>query len=168
MKKIFSIFFFTSFGILLFFQNSEPLIEKLLEIRQNYIIKKSDFETTFIFSKENYLTIKNAKEIIVADKYYDIKKVIQLHSKVKLIVIEDKNESLFKFISYSLKKENSKKNKAKFKRNIILALLSPQEIETRHTLIDRVLKPFYKEQNNPNKIVSLLLKPPIILTKNQV
>ena len=70
--------------------------------------------------------------------------------------------------SKTIEDYGTKKNKAKFKRNIILALLTPQEIETRHTLIDRVLKPFYKEQNNPNKIVSLLLKPPIILTKNQV
>lgn len=165
MKKIFSIFFFTSFGILLFFQNSEPLIEKLLEIRQNYIIEKSDFETSFIFSKESYLTIKSAREIIVADKYYDIKKVILLENKVKLVVIEDKNESLFKFISHSLKKENSKKNKAKIKRNIILALLTEPEIERRIILIDGILTSFYKEQKNPKKIISLLLKPPIILTK---
>ncbi|WP_320815465.1 hypothetical protein [Flavobacterium sp.] len=162
LNKIILFLLFTLFGLQLFFQNADGLVHKFIELRQSYIIEKTNCKTTFVFSKKEYLLLKGTKEIIVDNIYYDIKKVDHLKNTIKLFVIEDKNESFVKYLSYSLKKEKSKKNKAKLKRGITLSLTFQEEIKNNFITIDGRQNNFYFEQNKNIKVVIPILKPPIV------
>ncbi|MEQ3661150.1 MAG: hypothetical protein ABNG98_06965 [Flavobacterium sp.] len=161
-KRVILLILFTFSGLLLLFQNSEGLVQKFIELRQTYIIEKSDSQTTFIFSKKDYLSLKNTKEIIVNNKYYDIKKAIHFKNIVKLHVIEDKNESFLKFMSHSLKNGKNKKDKAKIKRGLTLDLHHKEEREKNFISIKGPTNNFYLKENKYLKIIIPLLKPPIV------
>ena len=161
-KKVLFLLLFSLLGLQLFFQNSEGLVLKIFELRQLYIIEKTDFQSTFIFSKKEYSSLKDKKEIIVNNTYYDIKKVIFHKNTVELFVIEDKNESIFKFISHSLKSEKSKKDKVENKRNFTLALHIKDENKNNFFKNNIVFENFYTRQNKCLRVIIPLLKPPIV------
>ena len=83
-------------GIQVCFLNSDNLIQKILELRQTYIIEKSDNLKCIIVTKKNYSSLKKNNEIIYNGAFYDIKKVVNSIELVKLIEIEDKNEKIIK------------------------------------------------------------------------
>ncbi len=162
LKKIFSLFFFGFLILILFFQNSEVLVQKIFELRQSYIIEKSDCLTTFEFSKKEYFSLKDKKEFIVNGKYYDVKNTIHLKNTVKLIVIEDKNESFIKYISFCLKKESSEKNTEKFKHEIKFVLYLKEKDSKKFVFINKASEKFYLKENKYNQVILSLLKPPIV------
>lgn len=161
-KKSLLLIFALLFGTHIFFQNSEGLIQKILEVRQSYLIEKLNSESTFTYSKKEYLALKNTKEIIVNNKYYDIKKVVVLDNCVKLNVIEDKNENFIKYLTYSLKKEKSKKTKAKLKRITTLVIQNTEESKNNIILLEQLKDNFYLKQNKYFNLIFPLLKPPIV------
>ena len=96
LKKTISFLIIALLGIQVCFLNSDNLIQKILELRQTYIIEKSDNLKCIIVTKKNYSSLKKNNEIIYNGAFYDIKKVVKSSELVKLIVIEDKNENLIK------------------------------------------------------------------------
>jgi hypothetical protein len=162
LKKTISFLIIALLGIQVCFLNSDNLIQKILELRQTYIIEKSDNLKCIIVTKKNYSSLKKNNEIIYNGAFYDIKKVVKSSELVKLIVIEDKNENLIKYICYSLKKEKSKKEKAKLKRSITLAFQMNQQDKKRFKETYTIDNNFYLKQNKNFNIIKPLLKPPII------
>ena len=162
LKKIISFLILALLGIQVFFLNSDNLIQKILELRQTYVIEKSENLKCILVTKKNYSSLKINNEIIYNGAFYDIKKVVKSSEFVKLIVIEDKNENLIKYICYSLKKEKSKKNKAKLKRSITLALQMNQQDKKRFKETYIIDNNFYLKQNKNFNVIKSLLKPPII------
>lgn len=160
LKRIFIFLIFFLLGLQLIFQNCEYLAQKIFELRQMYIIERSDNLTTFIFSKKEYASLNDKKEIFIDGKYYDVKLVEDLNTSVRLVVIEDKNENFIKYISHSLKQEKKKKNKVEAKRRLILALPNKDFDEIKLTYSTKVQTKFYLKLRKHIKVHLPLLRPP--------
>ena len=161
-KKITLFLFITLFGLQLLVQNSETLIQKIFELRQSFIIEKSNSFKTLTLSKKEWLSHKDSKEIKINNNYYDVKKVAFIGKVVHLMVVEDHNENFIIFITHSLENEKSKKSKTKLKRNLVFTInfedgyskLKQQNFQENN---------FYSLQKKYSNTTEKTLKPPIYL-----
>jgi hypothetical protein len=161
-KKIIFFLFITLFGLQLLVQNSQPLMRKIFDLRRSFIIEKSSSFTSLTLSKKEWLLHKNFKEIKIDNNYYDVKKITHKGETVDLIVIEDKNENLIKYITHNLKNENSKKNKTKLKRSLVFVIHSEEADSNFNNLPNSLENNFYTYQKKYCSSIQTTFRPPIV------
>lgn len=111
-KRVILFTIFTLIGFQLLLQNCKGLVQKIFELRQLYIIEKSDNLTTFIFAKKEYLSLTDKNVNFIKHISHSLKKELkktEAESRITL-ALPNKNDGEISFAMIN-------KNKRKFYLN---------------------------------------------------
>ncbi len=113
-------------GINTLFINNYSFFQKVISIRNEYIIKHSTSNIILNFKESRWNSFQNKKEIFYNNKFYDVKKVSKINNVVYACVIEDDFEKNIKDYFHFIAKKNKKESKYSLKLKISFYIILKQ------------------------------------------
>ena len=119
LKKITIIALAMFYSFFLFILSTDTLLSDILHVRQNILIHSGEKET-LLLSKQLWGSFTTKDEFVFNNNYYDVKKVVEYKSYVKVEAVKDMLELVIKDITKNLYTKNKKNNISLFKKSILV------------------------------------------------